>query len=91
MRLSAKIGIILKKNTKMIITVEHKQYMVGTYIHFNVVHKFRYEQEFCLIVFLPINKLTKISFYHAIMHLNLTLCLQIKNSKKLPLDAEKVT
>lgn len=75
-----RVDFIVKENTEMIVPVELERCRAGTSIFKIVIHKFRYEQELCTIVLLPIDKNKKIGFYCIVLFFGLLL-----NAKKVAL------
>lgn len=84
------IDIFLKRNTKIITTIELEHGMTSTYIYYVIINKFDYEQESCPIVLLSINKNMKISFHHAILSLSLIIHLQIIGSGEFLLNVKEI-
>lgn len=75
----------------MIIAVELREYVTGTCILDVIIYKFRYWQEFCPMVLLPIDKNMQISFYCAMFSFLSAICLGIKCREKLSLDFQQET
>lgn len=86
----AKINFILKRHIRIIAVVKHKRYMVNTYILSIIICKFCFGQELCPIVMFLIEKNMQINFYFIILSLGPAVCLWIKCSGELLLNAEEL-
>ena len=74
----AGVNILFKRNSGVISAIELKQIVIDAGIFGIFVGKFRYWQQFCSIILLPIDKHSEVCFYHAILSLSLTICLRLE-------------
>ena len=64
--------------------------MIGVSTLGIIRNEFRHGKKPCSIILLKVNKSSDIGFYHTILPLSLTICLQIEGDKKFLLDTKEI-
>lgn len=75
----------------MLAAVELEKYIANNHIFSIIKYEFYHGQELCLVILVLINKNLEINFDYNILPFGLSICLRIKDDKKLPLDTKNVT
>lgn len=70
----------------MVAIVEFKWHMASICILGIVIYKFRYWQESCLIILLPVDKSLEVNLYYIVVSFYLSISLKVESLEKLPFN-----
>lgn len=77
-------------NIKTIAIVELEKHVVNVGIFHNIMNKFCYLEISSLIIWLIIDKASKISIFYTILPIILTISLRVKNNKDLLFNFQEI-